>query len=212
MTNHEFVAKLELAAALTTLYVKGGFGAVAGYDSNRERYINAYTYNKKRADMINAAPNDSFFFDCVCLGKGILWGWNANTSKRYGGAIYESKDVPDFTVTSVPKHCSSFSEKMTDDIAVGEWLIERDASGTIDHVGYYIGNGEVIEATPRWSNGVQFTTLAMREWCGHGKIKYLDYVDVKPTRYAIVLNTYDTRKAAEEALEEIRGFGKVVEI
>lgn len=212
MTNLQFVEKLKLAATSKTLYVKGGFGAVAGYGDNRSRYINAYAYNAKRADQINAASNDTFFFDCVCLGKGILWGWNANTSKRYGGAIYESKDVPDFTVTSVPKHCSSFSEKMTDDIAVGEWLIERDASGTIDHVGYYIGNGEVIEATPRWSNGVQFTTLAMREWCGHGKIKYLDYVDVKPTRYAIVLNTYDTRKAAEEALEEIRGFGKVIEI
>lgn len=212
MTNIEFVEMLKRAAASKTLYVKGGFGAVAGLGGNRQRYIELYSYNTKRADKINAASNDTFFFDCVCLGKGILWGWNANTSKRYGGAIYESNGVPDFTATSVPKHCTSFSESMTDKIDVGEWLVERDASGTIDHIGYYIGNSEVIEATPRWSDGVQKTALTMREWSGHGKIRYLDYIDVTPTRYAIVLNTYDTRQAAEEALQGIRGFGKVVEI
>lgn len=212
MTNIEFVEMLKRAAASKTLYVKGGFGAVAGLGGNRQRYIDLYSYNTKRADKINAASDDTFFFDCVCLGKGVLWGWNANTSKRYGGAVYESNGVPDFTATSVPKHCTSFSESMTDTIQTGEWLVERDASGTIDHIGYYIGDGEVIEATPRWSDGVQKTSINMREWSGHGKIRYLDYIDVTPARYAIVLNTYDTRKAAEEALQEILGFGKVVEI
>lgn len=212
MTNIEFVEKLKRAVAANTLYVKGGFGAVAGYGDNRQRYIDLYSYNTKRAAIINAAPDDAFFFDCVCLGKGILWGWDGNTKRKYGGATYESNGVPDFTATSVPKHCTSFSESMTDDIAVGEWLIERDSSGKIDHIGYYAGDGSVYEATPRGSNGVQKTPLFAREWCGHGKIKYLSYIDTTPHKYAIVVDTFDTRKAAEEALNKIRGFGKIVEI
>lgn len=212
MTNVEFVEMLKRAAASKTLYVKGGFGAVAGLGGNRQRYIDLYSYNTKRADKINAATDDTFFFDCVCLGKGVLWGWNGNVKKRYGGAVYESNGVPDFSAPSVPKHCSTFSESMIDHIDVGEWLIERDASGAIDHIGYYIGDGEVIEATPRWSDGAQITQILARPWCGHGKIKYLQYVNVVPRRYAVVFDTFDTRKAAEEALNEIRNIGKIVEI
>jgi hypothetical protein len=36
--------------------------------------------------------------------------------------------------------------------------------------------------------------------------------DVRPKRYAIVFNTYDTRQAAVEALEKIRGLGEIIEI
>ena len=35
--------------------------------------------------MINAASADTFGFDCVCLIKGLLWGWCGDKSKTYEG-------------------------------------------------------------------------------------------------------------------------------
>ena len=213
MTNLEFVKMLELACDNKSLYVKGGFGAPAGYGDNRQKYIDLYSYNTKRAAKINAASDDTFFFDCVCLGKGILWGWYGATGKRYGGAKYASNGVPDFTATSVPKHCTTWSDNMGDELTVGEWLVERDANGTIDHVGYYVGNGYVIEASPRGSDGVQYNPLSARAWCGHGRIKYLDYVEERKSRYIIVLtDSYDTESAAQFDLTQIARNGKVVKI
>ena len=41
--------------------------------------------------MINSASSDTFGFDCVCLIKGILWGWNGNLNHVYGGATFVKK-------------------------------------------------------------------------------------------------------------------------
>ena len=52
------------------------------------------------------------------------------------------------------------------------------------HIGIYIGNGLVIECSPRWSNNVQITCCAnvksvsgynKRTWSKHGKIPWLIY-------------------------------------
>ena len=69
MTNKEFVAKLiNIAKNMKTLYVMGCFGAPMN-PSNKKRYTNNHSYNKKaaRKAMINAASSDTFGFDCVCL-------------------------------------------------------------------------------------------------------------------------------------------------
>lgn len=170
MTVNEFIEKLKLAERSNTLYVKGGFGAPAGYKTNRDRYTNNNSYNKdpKRAKMIASCSADTFFFDCVCLGKGILWGWNANTNALYGGASYKSNNVPDFSADASMSHCTNVSTDFSK-IEVGEWLW---MSG---HVGYYVGDGMVIECTPSWENRVQYTKLTARKWKKHGKCKYLDY-------------------------------------
>lgn len=214
MTNLDFIKIATDAYTRKTLYVKGGFGAVAGYGDNRERYIDLYSYNTKRAALINAASDDTFFFDCVCFGKGILWGWTGNTKKRYGGAVYKSNGVPDFTAQSVPKHCTDFVENMDGDIQIGEWLVERDKSGTIDHIGYYFGNGKVIEASPRGSDGVQINDLSARAWCGHGKIKYLDYESAPDNgRFVIMLTeSYETADDAQKALAATGHAGVVIKI
>lgn len=178
MTNYEFFEKLKLAVNSKTLYVKGAFGAPAGYGNTKTRYSNNYDYNKQpaRKAKILGASDDTFFFDCVCLGKGILWGWNADATKVYGGAAYMSNNVPDFGCASVEKYCSSYSHNMNEDIEIGEWLY---CDG---HTAYYAGNGLIIESSPNLNDGVHYNKLTNRAFDGHGKIKFLYYVPVeKPT-------------------------------
>ena len=81
---------VDIAKNYKTLYVMGCFGApLTG--GNVSRYCTNHSYNKApdRTAMIKAAANQSppvYGFDCVNLIKGILWGWNGNASKTYGGA------------------------------------------------------------------------------------------------------------------------------
>ena len=80
MTNTEFVLKLKDAATnYKTLYLLGGFGAPLNTE-NKKRYKSNYEYNMtaERTAMIDAASEDTFAFDCVCLIKGILWGYSCS--------------------------------------------------------------------------------------------------------------------------------------
>ena len=91
MNNTEFVKKVKAVATdFKTLYVMGCFGAPMTA-SNKARYCQHTDYNQQasRQRMINAASADTFGFDCVCLIKGILWGWNGNKNATYGGATIE---------------------------------------------------------------------------------------------------------------------------
>ena len=180
MTNKEFVTKLKAAATnYKTLYVMGCFGAPMT-DENKKRYTTNHTYNAQanRAAMINAASADTFGFDCVCLIKGILWGWNGDTSKKYGGALYKSNGVPDVSANGMIEKCSGLSTDFSK-IEIGEavWL-----SG---HIGVYIGDGLAVECTPAFKNKVQITAVrnigtksgySSRTWTKHGKLPYIEYV------------------------------------
>lgn len=178
MTNKELAAKLrDVATNYKTLYVMGCFGAPMT-EANKTRYCNNYSYNKKaaRTAMIKAASADTFGFDCVCLIKGILWGWNGNKNATYGGAKYASNGVPDIGADSMITKCSELSTNFND-IEVGEavWM-----SG---HIGVYIGDGLAVECTPSWENKVQITACnctksgyKRRNWTKHGKLPYIEYV------------------------------------
>lgn len=180
MKASEFVKKLEdVAKNYKTLYVMGCFGAPMN-DTNKTRYCNNHSYNKQaaRTKYIQAATADTFGFDCVCLLKGILWGWNGDKSKTYGGAVYKANGVPDIGADQMIKVCSDISTDFSS-IEVGEavWM-----SG---HIGVYIGEGLAVECTPIWKNCVQITACNCsksgyntRNWTKHGKLPYIEY-DVK---------------------------------
>lgn len=180
MKASEFVKKLEdIAKNYKTLYIMGCFGAPMN-SKNKTRYCTNHSYNRKaaRTKLIQAASTDTFGFDCVCLLKGVLWGWNGDASKVYGGAKYTSNGVPDIGADQMIKVCSDISTNFSN-IEVGEavWM-----SG---HIGVYIGNGLSVECTPRWKNCVQITACNCsksgyntRNWTKHGKLPYIDY-DVK---------------------------------
>ena len=183
MTADGFIEKLKKAAACKTIYIKGCFGAPMNA-TNKKRYTNNLTYNKNRRDMIYACSDDTFGFDCVCLGKGVLWGWDADKNKNYGGASYKANGVPDFGADGAIAQCSYASTDFSN-IVPGEvvWIP--------GHVGYYIGDGKVIECTPAWSNNVQYSNLAnigyktghCRTWKKHGKFKFIDYSNSKPVTH-----------------------------
>lgn len=178
MTNKELAAKLiNVAKNYKTLYVMGCFGAPMTA-SNKKRYTQNHSYNRQpeRTAMINAASADTFGFDCVCLIKGLLWGWNGNKNAVYGGATYTSNGVPDIGADQMIKVCKNVTTDFSK-IEVGEavWLE--------GHIGVYVGDGLAVECTPRWANKVQLTACNRnvsgynrRNWTKHGKLPYVEYV------------------------------------
>lgn len=179
MKNTELVARLkDIATNYKTLYVMGCFGAPMNA-KNKKRYTTNHSYNKDatRTAMINAASDDTFGFDCVCLIKGVLWGWNGDKSKVYGGAAYASNGVPDIGADTIITKCSGVSTDFSK-IMAGElvWM-----SG---HVGIYIGDGLAVECSPKWANKVQITACNCtksgynrRNWTKHGKLPYVTYCE-----------------------------------
>lgn len=177
MNNIEFVNKLkDIEANYKTLYVMGCFGAPMT-EANKKRYCNNHSYNKQvsRTKMIKAATADTFGFDCVCLIKGVLWGWNGDKTDIYGGANYAVNGVPDIDCDDMFAACSSKSADFTN-IEVGE-AVWMDG-----HIGVYIGNGLAIECSPKWGNCVQITACNRdvygynrRNWTKHGKLPYITY-------------------------------------
>ena len=169
----------DIANNYKTLYVYACFGSPMT-QRNKERYSNNCDYNRQpsRKTKIMSASTDTFGFDCVNLLKGVLWGWNGNVNATYGGAVYGSNGVPDTNANGMfQDYCYNKTNDFSN-IEVGEfvWM-----SG---HIGIYVGDNLVVECTPIWKDGVQFTGLGnhggkagynTRTWTSHGKSQFLDY-------------------------------------
>jgi peptidoglycan hydrolase-like protein with peptidoglycan-binding domain len=178
-TGKELASACEkVAKNYKTLYVMGCFGAPMT-DKNKARYTKNHEYNQRpaRVKKINEASADTFGFDCVCLIKGLLWGWNGDADKVYGGSSYACNGVPDIGANSMIKVCKDVSTDFSK-IEVGEavWID--------GHIGVYIGDGLAVESTPAWKNCVQITAVHNigkksgyngRKWTKHGKLPYVEY-------------------------------------
>lgn len=185
MKASEFIKKLkDVAQNYKTLYVMGCFGAPMTA-ANKKRYTSNHSYNKAaaRVKMINAASADTFGFDCVCLIKGILWGWNGDKNSTYGGARYAVNGVPDIGADTMITRCKEVSTTGWANMEPGE------AVWCSGHIGVYIGNGLAVECTPKWKNCVQITAVGnigsksgynSRKWTKHGKLPWIEY-DVEST-------------------------------
>ena len=167
---------INVAKNYKTLYVMGCFGAPMNA-ANKVRYTKNHSYNKDatRTKMIKAASADTFGFDCVCLIKGLLWGWCGNTSKTYGGAGYAINGVPDIGADTMITKCKDISTDFSR-IEVGEVVWMQG------HIGIYVGGGLAVECTPKWANKVQITACNCsksgyntRNWTKHGKLPYISY-------------------------------------
>ena len=177
MTNIELANKLkDIAKNYKTLYVMGCFGAPMTA-SNKKRYTQNHSYNRQasRTAMINAASADTFGFDCVCLIKGVLWGWKGEKNAVYGGASYACNGVPDIGADTMITVCKNVSTDFSK-IEIGEavWME--------GHIGVYVGDGLAVECTPRWDNKVQITACNRsvsgynrRNWTKHGRLPYVTY-------------------------------------
>ena len=157
MKVNEFIDKLELALKEPSKYQSGGWGKWDG------KYWN---------------------WDCICLIKGILWGWEADKNKpRGGGAVYTSNGVPDIGENSMINQCKNVSSDFTN-IKKGE-MLWMDG-----HAGVYVGDDNVIEATAGWDtwkviksqigkNGERTYNGkgGSRNWEKHGLLPYVDYTE-----------------------------------
>ena len=176
MKASEFIEKLQdIVDNYKTLYVMGCFGApLTG--GNVSRYCTNHSYNKQaaRTAMIKAAANKNppvYGFDCVCLIKGVLWGWCGD------GASYASGGVPDIGADTMITKCSGLSTDFSK-------IVPGEAVWLKGHIGVYIGGGKVIECSPAFKNCVQVTAclnigaisgLNGRRWTKHGKLPYITY-------------------------------------
>lgn len=178
MTGAAFAALCEKAAHSKTLYVHGAFGWPMT-DSNKRLALARYPYNRstKRAELIDKATADTFGFDCVCFVKAMLWGWDGDSSKEYGGVKYQSNGIPDVTEDSLLGMCADVSSDFST-IQPGEYLYTKG------HCGVYIGRGWAVECTPNWKDGVQITRVKNlhpndlsngRVWQKHGKLPGIVY-------------------------------------
>lgn len=198
MTNIELAKKVkDIAQNYKTLYVMGCFGSPMT-EANKKRYCENHSYNKNpvRQQMIKAATSDTFGFDCVCLIKGVLWGWNGDKNKTYGGATYNTNGVPDIGADQMITKCKNISTDFSK-IEVGE------AVWCKGHIGVYIGDGLAVECTPSWANKVQITACNCdkagynrRNWTKHGKLPYVEYVKATTT-------TTTTKKSIDTLADEV---------
>ena len=179
LTNTELCARARHAAEdLSTLFVMGAYGSRLTA-SEKERLIEAYAYNQKpeRREMILAADESVFAFDCSGFVKGLLWGFEGRSDHPYGGAEKDSNEVPDHWSDEFFSHCTSKSDKFLH-LVPGEMLWLHC------HCGIYIGDGLAAECSPSFHNRVQITSVLhprkgymTRYWAMHGFLPYVDYKD-----------------------------------
>lgn len=206
MKVNEFLERLKsVASKHKTVYMWGSFGQPLkeGFIQQKAKQYQSYYTGGRQSFLRSLLGKGYFAFDCVGLIKGILWGWTADASKPRGGAGYAINGVPDIDANRLIRMCKDVSTDFST-IIPGEvvWLT--------GHVGIYIGDGLVIEATPGWTNGVQITNCANirsvpggknRRWTSHGKLPWVDYTKEEP----------DWKKAIRENMDKPEGWIKRIE-
>jgi hypothetical protein len=176
MKANNFTSKLySIASTKKTVYAWGMFGSTitkSRVEAKAKQYPYWYTERKVAsifAPLYGVNP-PVWGFDCIGLIKAVLWGWSGDTNKTYGGAIYASNGIPDLSADAMVGKCSEVSTDFGN-ISIGEFLWMKG------HCGIYIGNGKVVESSPKWANGVQVTALSARNWLKHGKLPWVEYSD-----------------------------------
>lgn len=179
MKVQDFISRLLATCCDATLYVMGGWGQAINSKS-RAALIASQSYNQSstRKKMINEAKDGTRAFDCSGLIKSILWGYTGDESAT-GGAKYASNGVPDLSASGLINRCYGVSTDMST-VTPGEVVYMTG------HIGVYVGDGYVVESSPKWKNGVQRTELTARKWLKHGFLPYVEYnqqntVHVVPT-------------------------------
>ena len=125
----------------------------------------------------------SWNMDCVCMIKGIVWGFNFNKSAAHGGAVINKSICPDVNADGLIKICKNVSTDFNN-IEYGEVV------HMAGHVGVYIGNGQVVESTA-WYGKTIISNIGKDGkrtkdgnvggyWQNHGKLPCVDY-SVQPT-------------------------------
>ena len=166
MTANEFIGYLNIAL------------------NRKTKYSNEFPYN------VGYYDGTYIYWDCWNLGKTIIAtrGSTVNnyTSGTKASAWYDTSiGLSDTDGDGLESACGNTLSSDFSNIVPGEWLFRDNSNGYCYHVGYYIGNGKVIEATSDGSYNVQVSTIdssghsnlrgSAWTWTYHGKVPWIDY-------------------------------------
>lgn len=133
----------------------------------------------------------AYSFDCWNLIKALIWGWEDTKINGYYCFKPDKNGMGDWTGKQILDKCTRVTTDFTY-LEVGEYLITQDFT----HAGIYIGEHEyggnlfnVVECTPIWFGGVQFSwvdTMGKRKrnkfssevygtWKYHGILPWVEY-------------------------------------
>ena len=96
MNNKEFTNKLlDIATNYKTIYANGMFGQpiTESIITQKTKQLPNWYTSKRQQELRTLVGQGYFGFDCICLIKGVLWGWNGSINSVNGGAVYESNGV-----------------------------------------------------------------------------------------------------------------------
>lgn len=147
-------------AQLGKPYWWGTFGQTANAGllaAKRQQYPSYYTAGDFPAQFGQKVH------DCVGLIKGYLWCDTPDSEPIY-------KAAQDVAVSGLYLTCKEHGNMGTMPELPGVCVFFSDMS----HVGVYVGNGEVVEATGH-AKGVVKTKLAGRGWALWGKPRWISY-------------------------------------
>ena len=175
MKVNDYLAKaVMIADTCATMYMMGGHGHSLTWNDTFNELIRDYSYNQKhekelREQFDTLKKDHPFAFDCCGLIKGIIWGFDAEYNEYGGGTVYQSNGLLDNNAEGLLEH---YGYDVSDDftyVTPGEMLYMKG------HCGIYMGDGKVIESTPKWQSKVQWTKITDRKWLKHCKLSVIDY-------------------------------------
>lgn len=154
-------------------------------------YDNTPMYNCLYNRGMGSAGLVVYSADCWNMIKAAIWG-DLTLPQHVGEYWYlpGKYGLQDLNGYQLVQACSDVSSDFTD-ITPGEYL----STANYDHAGVYIGEittsagtYNVVECTPKWANGIQFSwvdpdgTRRQRKggaisvyWAKHGKLPWVDY-------------------------------------
>lgn len=213
MTDKEFVERIKGLLDYDTLYVNGGWGWPLDSANKNRALMNSYNAQPLRAYKIEQASRFTFAFDCVCMIKAVLWGWSGSYFDHNGGAKYAANGVPDINADRMISECGERYD--WDHIVPGAVVWMKG------HIGVYVGDGFVVEATPIWADGVQMTALNApkagynwRKWTCWGLLPWVEYQPEDAMTYddfKLFMHRYEAERkslAADEYASEALEWAK----
>lgn len=184
ITNLELVEFCQKVVNQNSVYMWGSFGQTVTSDfvkQKKKQYPAKYSTNM--VQYLNNLHGKNFrAWDCVGLIKCAVWNnYGAGNTSGYKAAQDIGADYA-YNIAKVKGSISTLPE------------VPGVILHMAGHVGVYIGNGEVIEATPAWKNGVQKTKLSQRKWQHWFHFPYVEYIVESVDKSIEPGNMYQTLK------------------
>lgn len=179
-TNTKFVEYLVKAQEAGMRYWYGTYGnncTQDKYNSKKNQYPSHYG-SSRTSQYKKDIENKQVCVDCIGLLKSFFWGNGGDSvlaaigTGASTGVKYASNGYPDVSANG------AFSDAKNKKMEYGTISTIPEIPGIAvrydGHIGYYIGNGEVIEARG-FNYGVVRTKLAGRKWTHWFKIPGMTY-------------------------------------